>query len=209
MPSPNAGTAMEGLVVGVVSKQGRPQWLESVYDTWGRDASQLRMFVGDNFNFSHPSARGLPLVRLSGGQNVGGVSMLLTALQYLSEHYLPTHPWFMLTVDNTYVRIDRLQQLLSQLNPTEMLYLGRSATGRKEEAKKLGLKPHEHYCLGSSGIVLSSALLLNLRGHLKECLSEHNDIPEDVSLGKCISAALNIQCTQTDRVSSEHCDRTG
>lgn len=194
---------MEGLVVGVVSKQGRAQWLESVYDTWGRDAGQLLMFVGDNFNYTHPSARGLPLVRLPGVHtevNVGGANMLVSALQYLSERYVSTHHWFMLVVDNSYVRVDRLQQLLSQLSPMEILYLGRSAAGKKQQLTKLGLKPHERYCLGTSGIVLSSALLSELKGHFGNCM-HGTGLPEDVELGKCISAKLDIQCTQSDKVS--------
>lgn len=194
------GAMKMGLLVSVVSKQGQPQWVESVYDTWGRDANQVLMFVGDNFNLSDPSARGLPLVKLPGLQQVGGVNILVPVLRYLSQHYLSTHYWFMVAVDNSYVRVDKLQQLLSQLNPMEVLYLGRAASGRIEEAEKLGLKPHERYCLGTSGIVLSSALLAEMSGHLEHCLQEGAGVPEDVALGKCISAVLGVQCTQTDKV---------
>lgn len=194
----------EGLVVGVVSRQASPEWAETVYDTWGRDAGQLLIFVGDDFNHTHPSARGLPMVRLPGGHadaGVKGINMMVSALIYLSEHHLSTHRWFMLAVDNSYVRIDRLQQLLSQLSPLELLYLGRAATGRKDEAEKLGLKPHERYCLGSSGVVLSSALLSQVKGDLAACMHSSGHVPEDVELGKCISAKLGIQCTQSDTVS--------
>lgn len=192
----------EGLVVGVVARQANPEWVESVHDTWGRDAGQLLIFVGDDFNHSHPSARGLPLVRLPGAHadaGVKGANMILSAFLYLSKHYLSTHRWFMLTVDNSYVRIDRLQELLSQLSPLELLYLGRAATGRKDQADKLGLKLHERYCLGSSGVVLSSALLSQVKGQLAGCMGGAG-VPEDVELGKCISANAGIQCTQSDTV---------
>ena len=184
---------MEKLLVGVISKSSEPNLLEAVYDSWGRDAMQLLMFVGHNFNLSHASARGLPLVRLDSVSEV-------SALRYFSEHYLGKYQWFMLTLDSSYVRIDKLQQFLSQLNPREMLYMGRSATGRKTETDKLGLKPHEHYCLGSSGIVLSSALLSELSPHLEQCMASAAGIPTDVQLGKCISAKLAVQCTASEKV---------
>ena len=79
--------------------------------------------------------------------------------------------------------------------------MGRWATGRNSEAAKLGLKPHEKYCLGSSGIVLSSALLSKLEKVLKKCWeTEGVEIPDDVILGKCISRHLDIQCAQEDSV---------
>jgi hypothetical protein len=181
------------LVVGVISRMGRPEWVESVYETWGQDADQLVVFVGENFNFTHPSGRGLPLVRLPDGGN-----MIMSAVQYLSEHYLGSHHWFVLAMDNSYLRVERLQTLLGQLDPSNMLFLGRSAAGRKDQVPQLGLKEHERYCLGSSGIVLSSALLSELKGHFAECA--FSGIPEDVGLGKCVSANLGIQCTQSDKV---------
>ena len=192
-----------GLVVGVLSRLGHPEWVESVYKTWGQDIADLVLFVGDNFDYAHPSGRGLPLVRLPGVHTegaVGGASMMMSALHYLGEHYLPSHQWFMLATDNLYVRIDQIEKILSQLNPMEMLYLGRSATGKKEQAQQLGLKPHERYCLGNSGVVLSSALLAKLRSHIAVCLRGSKGVPEDVGLGKCISAALRIQCTQSEKV---------
>lgn len=200
-----AESARDRLVVAVLSTHSQPEWAESAYEMWGRDAKQLLIFVGDNFNYSDSSAQGLPLVRLTGaggqGHSVGAAhsaNTMLSLLQYLSDHYLPSHQWFMLALVDSYVRMDRLEQLLTQLNPKEMLYLGRSATGRKEDVEMLDLKPHESYCLGSSGLVLSSALLKGLKEHLEKCRGE--GVPGDVALGKCISRNLGLQCTQSLQV---------
>lgn len=193
--------AREELVVAVTSSEGRPEWVESVYETWGKDTKQMLIFVGNNFNFSHSSARGLPLVRVSSDTSPSPDHFLLSVLEYLSSHSLPSARWFLLVADNSYVRMDKLGQLLSQFDPSrEMVYLGRSATGKKGEQKKLGLKPHEHYCLGSSGIVLSSALLSELSQHFGECSEEAAWVPDDVLLGKCVSRVFNIQCKQLAEV---------
>ena len=196
----------EGLVVAVLSARGRVEWAESVYDTWGRDATHLRIFVSsDKFNHSqYGNARGLPLVLVKGeGQSsTGDVNMILSVVQYLSEHHLSSSTkWFLIATENSYIRLDKLKELLVQLNPKERLYLGRSATGRKGDVNKLGLQPHERYCLGSSGIVLSSALLSELSVQLGACTSG-SELPGDVALGKCISRALGIQCAESNQVST-------
>ena len=186
------------LLVAVISK--KPEWMESVYNTWGRDATHLLFFVGSNFNFSHPSAVGLPLVRLgSSSQPVASsVRSTLSILKYLSEHFLESHQWFLLAMEDSYVRIDKLEMLLIQLNPAEKVYLGRWASGNKEDIDRLGLWSHERYCLGNSGIILSSALVSELSGHIEEC--DEAGLPGDVSLGKCISRTTNIQCTSSELV---------
>lgn len=189
----------EGLLVAVVAVQGRLEWVESVYDTWGQDINQLVIFAGDSFNASYSRTRGLPLVQLKG---VGLPSkMLMAVVQYLTKHHISSHKWFLLAVDNSYVRADRLQELLTQLDPSQQVYMGRSAAGRPGEAGQLGLKSHERYCLGSSGIVLSSALLLGLRGELEKC--SDGGVPGDVALGKCVSRVLDLQCNETNQVRRE------
>ena len=203
-PGPPASMPLQGgrgdqLMVGVVSGQGRPEWLNAVLNTWGADLSNLAMFVGEQFAFNHSTAQGLPVVRLSSAHSG---SMLLSALQYLSQHILSMHRWVLIAAEDSYVRIDWLQQVLSQQDPSKLLYFGRPSTGRKEDAKKLGLKPHEQYCLGSSGIVLSSALLFKLKDQFAKCKNTVG-FPEDVSLGKCISSILGVQCVQIPSVSHQ------
>lgn len=195
--------ATEGLLVAVLATRGGLEWMESVYETWGRDTNQLLMFVSDKFNTSHRSARGLPLVQLKGEGHPTGIDgsavNLLSVVQYLADYHMTRNKWFMLAMEDSYVRIDKLQELLIQLNPKERIYLGRSAAGRKGETDKLGLKPHERYCLGSSGIVLSSALLSELAVPIETCQSDPS-LPGDVALGKCVSRVLDMQCIQSNWV---------
>lgn len=159
------------------------------------------IFVGEkNFNYNDSRIRGLPIVP------VAPDNIIQSVLRYLIEHRLDGNTWFLLAQDDSYVRLRELEGFLSRLDPSRLHYVGRWATGRASEAAELGLKPHERYCLGSSGIVLSSALVYKLEKSLKQCWSmddgDGRGIPEDVALGKCISRNLDIQCSQDQTVSS-------
>ena len=188
------------LVVSVMSSRGQPEWVESVFENWAKDAEQLLIFVGGNFNHSDSRVHGLPVVPLPSSGGEGGSSMLLGTLRYLLHHRLLNNTWFLLAQDDSYVRLHKLENFLFGLDPSVPQYLGRWAKGRASEVDKLGLKPHERYCLGSSGIVLNSALLHKLKSWLSECnLGE--GFPGDVALGKCISRNLDIQCSLDDTVS--------
>ncbi len=201
--------ALEGVVVNVMvsvlSPQGRPEWVESVFETWGKEAGQLLIFVEEkNFDHSDPQVGGLPVVPVppSDPSDLQRNSMLQAVLRYLIQHRLDGNMWFLLAPDDSYVRLPELAGFLSRLDPSQLHYVGRWATGRATDAAKLGLMPHEKYCLGSSGIVLSSALLHKLGKSLTQCWGDTGEIPDDVALGKCISRNLDIQCSQDETVSS-------
>ena len=65
-----------------------------------------------------------------------------------------------------YVRTKKLKELLTQLHPYEKVYLGRAGTGRKADLGRLRLLPHERYCMGGPGIILSMASLRRVGPHL-------------------------------------------
>lgn len=199
-PHPVAeGGAKINLVVSVASPSDRSEWLEVLFETWGKHADQLLMFVGEHFSRNDSLLHGLPVVPVSLSHTTGG-SVFQGMLDYLIQHRLHQHTWFLLAQDNSYVRLPELEGFLARLDPTQPHYVGRWAKGRPSEVDRLGLKPHERYCLGISGIVLNSALLDKMKEPLKQCWSEAGDIPDDVILGKCISRHLDMQCTQDETV---------
>ena len=189
------------LVVSVASPAGRSEWLEVVFNTWGQLSHQLLMFVGEDFSRNDSHMHGLPVVPVPLSHPTGG-NVMQSMLNHLIHHHLHRHQhtWFLLAQDNSYVRLPELEGFLARLDPTHPHYVGRWAKGRPSEVDKLGLRPHEKYCLGSSGIVLNSALLHKMEKFLKQCWSEAGDIPDDVILGKCISRHLDIQCTENEAV---------
>ena len=194
------------LLVAVVTSSTHLQTASTVYDTWGAEVPQILFFVGRNCcNFSNPYVRGMPLVRLPNVPDlpVNSVAKHFSAIKYISDNYGSEFQWFLLANDNLYVRAARLASILRQLDPSENIYLGRAARGKDKDVKKLSLLPHEHYCLGSSGVLLSHRLLQTLVPHLELCLNaavsgkgQGSSGHPDVELGRCISRHTGEQCAK-------------
>jgi hypothetical protein len=201
------------LLVAVVTSSTHLQTASTVYDTWGAEVPQILFFVGKNCcNVStNPYIRGMPLVRLPNVPDlpINSVAKHFSVIKYISDNYGSQFQWFLLANDNLYVRAARLASLLKQLDPSENIYLGRGARGKDKEAKKLSLLPHELYCLGSSGVVLSHRLLQTLIPHLELCLNaavsgkgQGSSGHPDVELGRCISRHIGVQCSRAAQVST-------
>ena len=200
------------LLVAVLTSGSHLQTASTLYDTWGAEPSQIIFFVGKDCNASSTHLRGLPLVRLPSVPDlpVNSVAKTFSTIKYISDNYLDDFQWFLLVSDNVYVRVSKLGSLLKQLDPSEKVYLGRAARGKDEEAHKLSLLPHEHYCLGSSGVVLSYGLLQAVSPRLDFCMNaalstvtggQGTSSHADVELGRCISRQIGVQCSQAAQVS--------
>ena len=206
-------TVKKLLLVAIVTSGKHLERAGAVYDTWGVDVSQVLFFVGDDCNISHPAAIGLPVVKLQGipDEPKDSVNKTFAVLRYLYENYAESFHWFMKMKDDAYVRGQKLEKILSALDPHEAIYLGQAVTGKQGDKDKIQLQAHEHYCLGSPGVVLSSGTLRALGPKLDYCLGavdyynsqgvgdvwEH----EDMELGRCVSRTLGIQCSQSAEVS--------
>ena len=199
------------LLVAVVTSATHLQTASTVYDTWGADVPQVLFFVGKNCcNASSLYVRGMPLVRLPNVPDipVNTVAKYFSVIKYISDNYGSEFQWFLLANDNLYIRAARLANLLKQFDPSENIYLGRPARGKDKDVKKLFLLPHEHYCLGSSGVLLSHKLLQTLIPHLELCLNavlsgkgQGSSGHPDVELGRCISRHIGVQCSRAAQVS--------
>ena len=199
------------LLAAVVTSSTHLQTASAVYDTWGAEVPQILFFVGRNCcSATNPYVRGMPLVRLPNvpDQPVNSVAKHFSVIKYISDNYGNTFQWILLANDNLYVRAARLASLLKQLDPSENIYLGRAARGKDKDVKKLSLLPHEFYCLGSSGVVLSRRLLQTLVPHLELCLNaavsgkgQGSSGHPDVELGRCISRHIGVQCSKAAQVS--------
>ena len=181
-----------------------------IYDTWGQDVPQIIFFISESFAEIDPEAIELPLVRLKG---INGSDEFLrkpfAILQYLHDNYRDAFHWFVMVGMQTFVRANRMKEVLSRFDSSEKVYLGWAARGRPEEADELELLPHENYCLGTPGMVFSKATLKALGGRLGFCqqsLERHNREGErpwrnwDVEIGRCVSRTVGIQCSQSAEV---------
>ena len=197
----------QGLLVAIFTSSERINRSSVAYDTWGMDVSEVVMFVGNDTAVS-PAAGGLPLVTLSDVEDrvlAGKPRKLFRALSYLHQHYSERYQWFLLVSGEVYVHGQQLEEFLGSLDPTNKMYIGYPASGRAKDSQRLKLLPHEQYCMGGPGVVLSQAALKALYPHLDKCLGaveKHNMdssqpqwYNEDVELGRCISRNIGVQCS--------------
>ena len=159
--------------VGVLTQQAYlPTRAKTLYETWGKEIDGLAFFVGEDC-IVPPELLHLPIIKLNGiRDNVyPPLNKTFAVLQYMFENYINEYSWFVRADDDVYVRTKKLKDLLSKMLPYEEVYMGRAGTGRKEDLQRLNLLPHEIYCMGGPGIIMSMALLRQLGPHLDDCLN--------------------------------------
>ena len=199
-------------VVAVNVHDNGLKWASEIFDTWGQDVPQIIFFISSTCNKTEPESVGLPLVEIAGvnGSSEASVQKSFAILSYLHENYQQAFHWFVLVGTKAFVQPRRVKEVLSRLDPSSEVYLGWGAKGRPEDAEFLQLLPHEVYCLGTPGVVLSNAALSTLGLNLPRCLlgvERHNREGSrrwtnwDVELGRCVSRTVGVQCSQSAEVS--------
>lgn len=160
------------LFVAVLTQQ---EYLQTrakyLYETWGRELEKLVFFVGEDCNISTALSY-LPIVKLVGirDREYPPLKKSFAVLKYMYEHHMHQFDWFVRADDDVYLRVGKLKALLAQIHPYDNVYLGRAGTGRKDDLERLLLLPHEKYCMGGPGIILSTGMLRHLGPHLSNCL---------------------------------------
>jgi hypothetical protein len=158
--------------VGVLTQQAylstRAKYL---YETWGKEMDELIFFVGEDCLIP-PDLEYLPIVKLEGIEDnvYPPLRKTFAVMQYMYDNYLDQFNWFIRADDDMYIRTEKLKELLRNMVPHEKVYLGRAGTGRKGDLGRLQLLPHERYCMGGPGIILSVAAVRELGPHLAACL---------------------------------------
>lgn len=163
----------KGVLVGVLTQQ---KYLatraKAVYETWGKEVDKLIFFVDEDCNISADLSH-LPIVKLEGVPDGADPPLMKTfaMMKYMYLRHINEFDWFIRADDDMYLRADRLKDLLNQMNPCEPAYLGRPSAGRREDLERSELLPHERYCMGGSGVVLSNGAMRGLGPHLDNCLN--------------------------------------
>ena len=158
--------------VGVLTQQAYLYTrAKQLYETWGRKMDKLVFFVGEDCVVP-PDLSYLPVIKLEGIlDNVyPPLKKTFAVMTYMYDHFLGQYDWFIRADDDVYIRPKKLKQLLSNMAPSEKIYLGRGGTGRKEDMDRLHLLPQERYCMGGPGVILSVTTLRELGPHLDRCL---------------------------------------
>lgn len=183
----------QSLLIGVVtSKNLLLTRARGINNTWGPQAPKLLFFSSEGTR-----AHNLPVVSLPGTDDTyPPQKKVYRMLKYMYDHYIDKFNWFMRADDDIYVRVDPLVKFLNTLDPSADLYIGQPGLGKPEDLERIKLYPHERYCMGGPGVILSRSLLIKLGPHLEECLT--NVVVswnEDLEVGRCIMRRLGVQCT--------------
>ncbi len=163
----------KSILVGVLTQQEYlPTRARSLYETWGKEMDKLIFFVGEDCNISADLSH-LPIVKLQGipDKVYPPLRKTFAVMKYMYQNHIEQFNWFIRADDDMYVRANKLKELLDQMHPYDKVYLGRAGTGRRDDLKRLRLLPHERYCMGGPGIILSMAALRGVGPHLNNCLN--------------------------------------
>ena len=165
---------------------------KAVFETWGK------VIPGKVIFFSSSGSRrdDLPVVSLSGVDDFyppQRKSMMM--LKYMHDHFIDEYEWFLRADDDVYVRTDKLERFLRQLNSSDDLYIGQAGVGNQAEKGKLGLGTGENFCMGGPGVLMSRSTLRKVAPYLEHCLENLYTTHEDVEVGRCIRKFVGVSCT--------------
>lgn len=117
------------------------------------------------------------------------------AMKFLHMFYRHRTAWILRLDDNAYVNIPQLIPWLKSIDHRQALYIGQGGTGRPK-GPAIHFPPGKYFCMGGSGVILSSETLKQLGPWLDQCYQSEVLTPhEDVELGRCILTHLNLSCT--------------
>ena len=211
LPTPVKSLERKKLLIAVVTTE---RYLLTrtlaIEQTWAKDLtvnSHLYFFVGEDCNISNPKLKHLPIIKIKDVRDnvYPPQKKVFAVLEHIHQRFGSKYKWFLRADDDVYVRVQELENLLDQLDWTKKVYMGHPGFGKAEDRRRLKLLPHENYCMGGPGVVLSAPALGALEVHLSRCLKAvetYNSrvgknlgwYNEDVELGRCVSRTVGISC---------------
>jgi chondroitin sulfate synthase len=115
------------------------------------------------------------------------------------ERKLNDYHWFVKLKDTVYLQADKLEKLLTSLNSSEPILVGRSVTPADYERNELGLRVGESYCF-EGGYAVSWRALDLVCPHLSACKEGAKSENEDVEMARCIRKYTGVNCTASTEV---------
>ncbi|KRZ78646.1 Chondroitin sulfate synthase 1 [Trichinella papuae] len=165
----------------------------TIMQTWAKHLrGQVHFFVGDGVG-RLPSD--LPIVRLPGVDDTyPPQKKSLAMLHYMHTKYGDHFDWFLRADDDLYVKVEKLEAFLVQLNSSQPMIIGQTGFGKPFEQGKLGLDTNQPYCMGGPGVLLSREALRRTAPHVHLCLADFRSTHEDVELSRCVARFAGITC---------------
>lgn len=115
------------------------------------------------------------------------------------ERKLNDYHWFVRLKDTIYLQTEKLENLLTSLNSSKPILVGRSVTPVGYERAELGLRVGESYCF-EGGYAMSWKALELVCPHLSVCKEGAKSENEDVEMARCIRVHAGINCTTSTEV---------
>lgn len=108
--------------------------------------------------------------------------------------------WFVKLRDDVYLRRKGLVQLLSSLNSSEPLLVGKAVFPSGMAREDLGLREGESYC-DEASYILSWKAVKMLCPRLETCQENVRSTNEDVEIARCMKTQFQLNCTAATEVS--------
>lgn len=191
------------LFVGVITAEKYMETrAKSSYLTWGKSVpGKIFFFTKSNST----NIANLPIIKLPEiDDSYPPQKKSFRMLKFMYENYLDKFGWFLRADDDVYIKMDKLEEFLRNLNSSKHLYIGQPGFGVKSEFGKLNLSHNECFCMGGPGIIISRETLRTIGPYLDFCFNHLIfTYHEDVEVGRCINKFVNITCTVNYEVSKQ------
>lgn len=117
----------------------------------------------------------------------------------ICQRKLNKYHWFVQLKDSVYVQANKLESLLSSLNSSKPIFIGRSVMPVGYVRDELGLREGESYCF-EGGYAVSWKTLEMVCPFLSACQDGSKSENEDVEMARCIREHAGINCTANSQV---------
>ncbi|XP_050537031.1 chondroitin sulfate synthase 2 [Daktulosphaira vitifoliae] len=102
-------------------------------------------------------------------------------IKYIVDNYLDEYDFFMLMRDNTYLKADKLMDLVKHVSVSEDVYASGTVIGT-------------NYCSLDAGILLSNSVIHKLIPNVDWCVKNAYSNSDDDNFGRCVLHTLNLPC---------------
>ncbi len=180
----------------------------AIHRTWGSSRTKSLSFYlfppGEDEEMNFAFKRRIPVVSKKGFHQAGKDMTdlqegVFQSWRYICEEKSKSYQWYIVVKDTAYLRVEGLEQLLSHLNSSKPLLIGRSVMPVGHQRDELGLKEGDNYCL-EAGYVVSAGALELLCPKLPACQLNAMSENEDVEIARCIRKYARTNCTTASEV---------
>jgi hypothetical protein len=181
----------------------------AIHRTWGSEKAILKSMEyyiyprAGKEEISFANSRKMKVTSLEmegdveGVENQGTFKLWKNICDKKQKGYL----WFVKLHDNVYLRRTSLMAMLSSLNSSASMFVGKAVFPSGKRREDLGLREGESYCHESCYILSWKAVNL-LCPKLQTCQENARSTNEDVEIARCIKRHLQVNCTAATEVST-------